>query len=147
MDQTSNDISKRGRGGDTRTPEAKQRTAQREEQIVQLRLRRIPFAAIARTVGIAQSQAVRGFYRALRRNTDQDIQAHHRNELADLDMEQAKYWSIIDAQKDNWKAQIAALRSLNLVHIRRARLLGLDAPTKLDVSGIYQRGGADVEAE
>ena len=25
--------------------------------------------------------------------------------------------------------------------------LGLDAPTKLDVSGIYQRGGADIEAE
>jgi hypothetical protein len=29
----------------------------------------------------------------------------------------------------------------------RAKLLGLDAPTKLDVSGIYQRGGADIEAE
>jgi hypothetical protein len=56
MDQTSNDNSKRGRGGDQHTPQAKQRTAQREEQIVQLRLRRIPFSAIARTVGIAQSQ-------------------------------------------------------------------------------------------
>ena len=33
------------------------------------------------------------------------------------------------------------------IHIRRAKLLGLDAPTKLDVSGIYQRGGADLEAE
>jgi hypothetical protein len=62
-------------------------------------------------------------------------------------MEQAKYWSIIDAQKDNWKAQVSALRALNFVHVRRARLLGLDAPTKLDVSGIYQPGGADVEAE
>ena len=147
MDQTSNDNSKRGRGGDQHTPQAKQRTAQREEQIVQLRLRRIPFSAIARTVGIAQSQAVRGFYRALRRNTDQDIQAHHRQELADLEMEQAKYWSIIDAHKDNWKAQVAALRSLNLVHIRRAHLLGLDAPTKLDVSGLYRTGGDEVAAE
>ena len=62
-------------------------------------------------------------------------------------MEQAKYWSIIDAHKDNWKAQVSALRSLNLVHVRRARLLGLDAPTELDVSGIYRRGGADIEAE
>jgi len=33
------------------------------------------------------------------------------------------------------------------IHIRRARLLGLDAPTKLDVRGIYQRGGSDLEAE
>ena len=62
-------------------------------------------------------------------------------------MEQAKYWNIIDAQKDNWKGQVSALRALNLVHVRRAKLLGLDAPTKLDVSGIYQRGGTDLEAE
>jgi hypothetical protein len=33
------------------------------------------------------------------------------------------------------------------IHIRRAKLLGLDAPTKLDVGGIYQRGGADIKAE
>src|SRR6202023_4301809 len=97
------------------TPQAKQRIAQREEQIVQLRLRRIPFSAIARTVGVSKGQAVRGFYRALRRNTDQDIQAHHRQELADLEMEQAKYWSIIDAHKDNWTAEVSALRALNFV--------------------------------
>src|ERR1700692_492027 len=98
MDQPPNSHSNKG-GGDTRTPQAKQQTAQREEQIVQLRLRRIPFPAIARTVGVSKGQAVRGFYRALRRNTDQDIQAHHRQELADLEMEQAKYWNIIDAKK------------------------------------------------
>jgi hypothetical protein len=147
MDQTPNDSSKRGRGGDQHTPRAKQMVAQREEQIVQLRLRRIPFSAIARTVGVNKSQAVRGFYRALRRNTDQDIQAHHRQEMADLEMEQAKYWSIIDAHKDNWKAQIAALRSLNLVHIRRAHLLGLDAPTQLDVSGLYRTGVDEISDE
>jgi tetratricopeptide (TPR) repeat protein len=147
MDQTPIEPSKRSRGGDTRTPQARMETAKREEQIVQLRLRRIPFSAIARTVGVSKGQAVRGFYRALRRNTDQDIQSHHRNELADLEMEQAKYWTIIDANKDNWKAQVSALRALNFVHIRRARLLGLDAPTKLDVIGIYQPGGTDLEAE
>jgi hypothetical protein len=147
MDQTPNQAPRRARGGDTRTPQAKQQIAQREEQIVQLRLRRIPFSAIARTVGVNKSQAVRGFYRALRRNTDQDIQSHHRQELADLEMEQAKYWSIIDAHKDNWKAQIAALRSLNMVHIRRARLLGLDAPTELDVSGIYSAGVDEMSDE
>jgi hypothetical protein len=146
MDQPPNSRPNKG-GGDQHTPQAKQKIAQREEQIVQLRLRRIPFSAIARTVGVNKSQAVRGFYRALRRNTDQDIQAHHRQEMADLEMEQAKYWSIIDAQKDNWKAQIAALRSLNLVHIRRAHLLGLDAPTKLDVSGIYRIGADEMSEE
>jgi hypothetical protein len=35
--------------------------------------------------------------------------------------------------KDNPKARAAGLAALNRIHIRRARLLGLDAPTKLDV--------------
>ena len=69
MDQTPNEAPKRGRGGDTRTPQAKQQIAQREEQIVQLRLRRIPFSAIARTVGVNKSNAIRAFNKALRRNT------------------------------------------------------------------------------
>ena len=49
--------------------------------------------------------------------------------------------------KNNWKAQAALEDRLMRIHIRRAKLLGLDAPTKLDVSGLYQRGGADIEAE
>src|SRR3984893_8581653 len=40
------------RGGDTHTPQARIDIARREEQIVALRLRHIPFAAIARTVGV-----------------------------------------------------------------------------------------------
>jgi hypothetical protein len=147
MAQAPNEVPKRGRGGDQHTPQAKVQIAQREEQIVQLRLRRIPFSAIARTVGVNKSNAVRSFYRALRRNTDQDIQSHHRQELADLEMEQAKYWSIIDAHKDNWKAQIAALRSLNMVHVRRARLLGLDAEETVTVRGIYNAGTNELSDE
>ena len=34
-----------------------------------------------------------------------------------------------------------------LLHIRRARLLGLDAPTKLDVSGIYSVGTDELSDE
>src|SRR3984893_15921451 len=145
MDQPPNSHSNKG-GGDTRTPQAKQKIAQREEQIVQLRLRRIPFAAIARTIGINKSQAVRGFYRALRRNTDQDISTHHRSELAELDAEASAAWELVDT-KDNPKTRAAGLAALNRIHIRRAKLLGLDAPTKLNVSGIYQRGGDDISVE
>jgi hypothetical protein len=36
---------------------------------------------------------------------------------------------------------------LNVVHIRRARLLGLDAPTKLDVRGLYRTGIDEISAE
>jgi hypothetical protein len=111
-----------------------------------LRLRLRSFSAIGRVVGVSK-QAQKAYFRALRRNTDQDISTHHRTELADLEMEQAKYWTIIDAHKDNWQAQVSALRGLNLVHIRRARLLGLDAPTKLDVRGLYRTGIDEISAE
>jgi hypothetical protein len=51
MNQLSNDPAKTA-GGDTRTPVAKAAIARREQQIVELRLRNIPFAAIGRAVGI-----------------------------------------------------------------------------------------------
>ena len=145
MDQATNE-SKRGAGDDTRTPQAKQEIARREQQIVALRLRHHSFAAIGRVVGISKQNAQKTFHRALRRNTDQDIQTHHRSELAELDVEAGAAWELVDT-KDNPKARAAGLAALNRIHIRRARLLGLDAPTKLDVSGIYQRGGDDISVE
>jgi hypothetical protein len=33
------------------------------------------------------------------------------------------------------------------IHVRRAKLLGLDAPTKLDVRGLYQSGTDEISAE
>src|ERR1700674_5135417 len=71
MDQAPFEPPKRGRGGDTHTPQARVDIARREEQIVALRLRHIPFAAIARTVGVNKSNAIRAFTKALRRTTDQ----------------------------------------------------------------------------
>jgi hypothetical protein len=145
MDQATNE-SKRGAGGDTRTPQAKQEIARREQQIVALRLRHHSFAAIGRVVGISKQNAQKTFHRALRRNTDQDIQTHHRSELAELDVEAGAAWELVDT-KDNPKARAAGLAALNRIHIRRARLLGLDAPTKLDVRGLYRSGIDEISAE
>jgi hypothetical protein len=39
------------------------------------------------------------------------------------------------------------MSGLNRIHIRRAHLLGLDAPTKLDVSGIYRTGRDELSDE
>jgi hypothetical protein len=33
------------------------------------------------------------------------------------------------------------------IHVRRAKLLGLDAPTKLDVRGLYRTGIDEISAE
>jgi hypothetical protein len=148
MDQATNDPPRRRpHGGDTHTPQAKADTARREQQIVALRLRGVPFHEIGRVIGIGRVSAFRAFKKALHRNTDQDIQTHHRMELAELEMEKANVWRAMDANKEDWRAQMSGTAQLRGIHIRRAKLLGLDAPTKLDVSGIYQRGGADIEAE
>ena len=36
---------------------------------------------------------------------------------------------------------------MNRIHIRRAHLLGLDAPTKLDVRGLYRNGADEMSDE
>jgi hypothetical protein len=73
-------------------PHAKQEIAKREEQIVALRLRHHSFGAIGRVVGISKQNAQKSFLRALRRNTDADIQTHHRSELAELEAEAKVAW-------------------------------------------------------
>jgi hypothetical protein len=137
MDQVTNDPSRRRpHGGDTRTPQAKADTARREQQIVALALRGISFHDIGRAVGVSRVSAFRVFKRALHRNTDRDIQTHHRVELAKLEMEEANVWRTMDANKESWQAQMAGTAKLRGIHIRRAKLLGLDAPTKLDARPI-----------
>jgi hypothetical protein len=131
------------------TPRAKADIAKREQQIVALKLRDIPAPEIARVIGISVRAVHAAFSKALRRQTENALDAWHRTELGGLAMEAANIWRLMDLaeNKNNWKAQAALEDRLMRIHIRRAKLLGLDAPTKLDVSGIYQRGGADIEAE
>ena len=136
-------------GGDHRTAQAKLDAARREEQIVALRLRRHTFAEIGRTLGISRVAAYKGFMRALHRNADKDIKSFHAMELEDLELEQADIWKILDrpGNEENDKVRLQCYDRLNRVHIRRARLLGLDAPQKLDLRGLYRSGGEEMSAE
>jgi hypothetical protein len=147
MDQLPFDTPKNRGGGNTRTPQAKLEIARRENQIVELRLRNISFAAIGRAVGVSKQAAVKAFHKALHRNTDQDISTHHRSELAKLEMEETRLWQVLDTHKENWQATATCISGLNRIHVRRAHLLGLDAPTKLDVSGIYRTGADEMSEE
>ena len=136
-----------GGGGDKHSRQARQEIARREEQIVALKLRHHSFSAIGRVVGVSKQAAQKAYFKALRRNTDQDIQSHHRSELAELDAQQAKLWTVVDNNKVSEKNLIAAINAMNRIHIRRAHLLGLDAPTKLDVSGIYRKDTDELSDE
>jgi hypothetical protein len=115
-------------GGDTRTPGAKQKIAQREEQIVALRLRHHSFTAIGRVVGLSRQNCQKAFVLALHRTTNADIQTHHRSELAELEAGAKVAWELVDV-KENPKTRAAGLTILNQIHIRRDKLLGLDAAT------------------
>jgi predicted pyridoxine 5'-phosphate oxidase superfamily flavin-nucleotide-binding protein len=54
---------------------------------------------------------------------------------------------VVDNPKESSKNLIAAVNAMNRIHIRRARLLGLDAPQKLDIRGLYRIGGDQQSAE
>jgi hypothetical protein len=146
MDHVTNEPPRRA-GGDKHTPQAKVDIARREQQIVALRLRGISFHEIGRVIGISRISAYRAFHKALRRNTDQDIQTHHRSELAELEAEQANVWRAMDANKENWQAQMSGTAQLRGIHIRRAKLLGLDAPNKIDLRSLYRIGHDEVSEE
>src|ERR1700731_1412223 len=121
-------------GGDKHTLRAKVDIAKREQQIVALKLRGIPTPDIARVVGVSQRAVQAGFKKALRRQTEDALDAWHRTELGKLAMEETNVWRAMDANKEDWRAQMSGTAQLRGIHIRRAKLLGLDAPTKLDVS-------------
>jgi hypothetical protein len=144
MNHLPNEDSKRPEGGDKRSPAAKINIAKREEQIVSLRLRGLTFLEIGRTAGVSKQAAVKAFQKALRRNTDFDIQSYHRSELAKLDLEEANVWRVMDANRDKPKVQFDGTAQLRGIHVRRAKLLGLDAPAKLDLKAIYGTGQGDV---
>ena len=126
-------------GGDRFTPQAKADAAKREEQIVALRLRGHTFSAIAKAVGVTKAAAQKSFMGALGRHANKELETYHRTELAALDLQQAEIWRIIAAveNRNKDKLLVPGLDQLNRIHVRRARLLGLDAPRTLNVQAIY----------
>ena len=84
-------INKPRGGGDTRSPQAISAAAQREEQVVALRLRGIKYAPIARQVGISKQAAQKIFERALRSNVSEDLETFHRTQLAELESERKQF--------------------------------------------------------
>ena len=62
-------------------------------------------------------------------------------------MEETNVWRAMDANKEDWRAQMSGTAQLRGIHVRRAKLLGLDAPTKLDVRGLYRTGIDEISAE
>jgi hypothetical protein len=142
-------VKKLSSGGDHHTAGAKADTATCEEQIVALRLGRHTFAEIARMLDISKAAAVKGFYIALHRGANHDIKNYHATELEDFELELADIWKTLvrAGNEENDKIQLRSYYRLNRIHIRRARLPGLEVAQKLNPRSLYRSGDDPVSAE
>lgn len=147
------------------TPRAE--VAARRARVVELRTEHIPYALIATQLGISESTARSDYQRALeQRKREQDEQAHLTviRELVTLDAAARVAWQVL--RKDHIHVQhgkivrdedgtpvlddaptLNAIDRILKIAERRARLLGLDAPTRIEVSDAVDAEIARLAAE
>jgi hypothetical protein len=131
MDQSRG---KRRIGGDRSSPVARKITSEREAQILELRLRKVPFEKIAQMLAITKSAAWKAYYRALHRVSGRyasDIVAEESEVLDRLD---SRLWRELERSGVEVKDLVRLVGQIVDIQRRRAKLLGLDAPQQLDVS-------------
>ena len=123
------------------TPEPAQ--IEKEMQVLELRAQSYTWRAIAQQVGYASgSGALKAYMRAIKRQQKEPVEAALYMELERLDEMQAVYWE--PAIQGNMRAGEFVLRIMD----RRAKFLGLDAPTKIQAEVMNYDGGAgSIDAE
>jgi hypothetical protein len=121
-------------GGDRVSPASQKITREREAQIVELRLRKIPFEKIAQIVGMTKSAVCKAYYRALNRLTVRYAKEIVIEQLEALDRLESRVWREIERSGLDVKNVCAVVHSVLSIQQRRAKLLGLDAPQQIDVS-------------
>lgn len=113
---------------------------ERERQVLELRRDGLTFDAIARRLGYSDpSGAYRAFQRAMKATIQQPADEFRRLQLERLD-----YW--LECLKPALEAGRGyAIEKALMIEDRRARLLGLDAPTKHQVT-VSDTMTAEIEA-
>jgi hypothetical protein len=119
-------------GGDTGSPAAKQRTAERDKQILELRLRGATFEMIAGRLGMHAKGVSKAYYRELANIPRPEREQLRKEHKERLERAWRVVWAKFEAATDSH--EIAMLnREVARLEEREARLFGLDAPQKLDV--------------
>ena len=117
---------------------------ERERKVLEARLLGLPWETIAKEVGYASAGAAYNAYsRALVRTLREPAEEIRQQELERLDRMMTRFYN--DAIRTGNPA--SASTTLRIME-RRAKLLGLDAPTKIDSKSemtIYS-GGGDIDA-
>ena len=115
-------------------------TIEKEQEIVKLRRGGLPFDIIGDRVGLSTSGAHRAYQRSLARVVKEDVDAIRQVETERLDLAQSAIWGKV-LQGDN-----PSIQNLLRIMERRAKLLGLDQPTRIQAEVITYDGNA-VRAE
>jgi len=123
------------------TPEPAQ--IEKENNVLALRAQSFTWRAIAEQVGYASgSGALKAYMRAVKRQQKEPVEAALYMELERLDEMQSVYWE--PAIQGNMRAGEFVLKIMD----RRAKFLGLDAPTKIQAEVVNYDGGAgSIDAE
>jgi hypothetical protein len=124
-----------------KTPEPAQ--IEKENAVLALRSKSLTWRSIAEQTGYSSgSGALKAYMRAIKRQQKEPVDAALFMELERLDLLQEVYWE--PAIQGNMRAGEFVLRIMD----RRAKFLGLDAPTKIQAEVVNYDGGAgSIDAE
>ena len=122
--------------------EIKQELVEKEATIIELRHEGYVWREIATMVDMSIAGVVKAYKRALMRHPIATIEEHRELELDRLDNLQRTYWQ--PAVNGNLRAADYVLRVID----KRAKLLGLDAPLKVQAEVVtYDGSNLDAEVE
>ena len=121
-------------------------TIEKEKKVLELRRGGLTFDLIAERVGYASaSGAHKAYLKACSRIVYEDVVEVRNAEMDRLDIAQAAIWGDVINGVDAPTRARAVLALMKIME-RRARLLGLDMPTKTQVEvNIYERDTVDEE--
>ena len=112
----------------------------KEREIVELRTEGYVWREIAQQVGMSTAGVYKAYNRAMTRVIAPSIEEHRELELDRLDILQRTYWQ--PAVNGNLRAADYVLRVID----KRAKLLGLDAPLKVQAE-VVTYDGSDLDRE
>ena len=128
----------------------KPETLEKEKKVLEYRRGGLTFDLIAERLGYASaSGAHKAYLSACNRIVYEDVVEVRKSEMDRLDIAQAAIWGdLTDTQNVDANTRARLVLALIKIMERRARLLGLDMPTKAQVEvSIYDRDTIDDEVK
>jgi len=128
----------------------KPETLEKERKVLEYRRGGLTFDLIAERLGYASaSGAHKAYLSACNRIVYEDVVEVRKSEMDRLDIAQAAIWGdLTDTQNIDANTRARLVLALIKIMERRARLLGLDMPTKAQVEvSIYDRDTIDDEVK